>query len=74
MQNNQPDDPLEDEELGFIATDRYHTKLCEKEEDLLQDCVLKKSGLYGCEKLMQAYTKCKQVEATQELNELKKKF
>ena len=73
-QNNFKDTSLEEEEeLGFIATNRYHTKLCEKEEDALQDCVLQKGGLYGCEKLMQSYTKCKEVEAKQELEELKKK-
>jgi predicted nucleic acid binding AN1-type Zn finger protein len=66
------DDTLTEEVDGFIATNRYRTKFCVKEEDALQDCVLQKKGLYGCENYLQIYSKCKSKESAIELDELSK--
>jgi len=76
MSKNQQQQEVDDEEVeeeGFIATNRYKTKLCLKEEDNLQECVLKKRGLYGCERFMEVYANCKARETQQEIKDNRKR-
>jgi hypothetical protein len=71
--HEEPDDEDEDDDYNiFDNIQRYRTTLCEKEEEAMQDCVLEKRGLYGCEKEVDKYQKCKEVEQLQELTEKRK--
>lgn len=65
----------EEEEYGLTASPQVmmNTTTCLKEEDLLQACIIKNHGLYGCDQIMERYNECRTQEMTHLVREQQRK-